>query len=151
NRDIEEGVTLHWHGYDVPNSQDGVPGVTQDAVLPGQEFVYRFRADRAGTYWYHTHSASDLGVRKGLYGAFVVRAAPVTGVDLTLPAHAPSKVDRLEAGVPVRLRLINTDSATHRYALAGSAFRVAAIDGYDLSGPTAVQNMALSIPAGGLA
>jgi FtsP/CotA-like multicopper oxidase with cupredoxin domain len=47
NRDVARGVTLHWHGYDVPHSQDGVPGVTQAAVLPGQEFVYRFRADQA--------------------------------------------------------------------------------------------------------
>ena len=34
--------------------------MTQAAVLPGQEFVYRFRADQAGTYWYHTHSVSDV-------------------------------------------------------------------------------------------
>ena len=65
NRDVARGVTLHWHGYDVPNAQDGVPGVTQSAVLPGQEFIYRFRADQAGTYWYHTHAVSDIGVRMG--------------------------------------------------------------------------------------
>ena len=85
--DIERGVTLHWHGYDVPNSQDGLPGVTQDSVLPGQEFVYRFRADQAGTSWYHTHSVSDVGVRMGLYGVLVVRPAPVSGVDVTVPVH----------------------------------------------------------------
>ena len=36
NDDIEDGVTIHWHGVDVPNAEDGVAGVTQDAVLPGQ-------------------------------------------------------------------------------------------------------------------
>ncbi|MGR6319933.1 multicopper oxidase family protein [Micromonospora soli] len=156
NRDIARGVTLHWHGYDVPNSQDGVPGVTQAAVLPGQEFVYRFRADQAGTYWYHTHAVSDIGVRKGLYGVLVVRPAPVTGVDVTVPVHTLSGVPlpaaRLEpvaAGVPVRLRLINTDSTTHRYALAGTPFRVAAIDGSNLQGPTPLENTAALIPAGG--
>ncbi|MEV4121544.1 multicopper oxidase family protein [Micromonospora sp. NPDC049645] len=156
NRDIERGVTLHWHGYDVPNDQDGVPGVTQAAVRPGQEFVYRFRADQAGTYWYHTHSASDVGVRMGLYGVLVVRPRPVTGVDVTVPVHtlagrslpAP-RVERVEAGAPVRLRLINTDSTTHRYALAGTAFRVAAIDGVDLRGPTPLADTAVLIPAGG--
>lgn len=156
NRDIGRGVTLHWHGYDVPNSQDGVPDVTQDAVLPGQEFVYRFRADQVGTYWYHTHSVSDVGVRKGLYGVLVVRPAPATGVDVTVPVHTlaglPLPAPRTEpvgAGTPVRLRLINTDSTTHRYALAGTPFRVAAIDGSDLRGPTPLADTAVLIPAGG--
>ncbi|MGC4837698.1 multicopper oxidase family protein [Micromonospora vinacea] len=156
NRDIGRGVTVHWHGYDVPNDQDGVPGVTQAAVRPGQEFVYRFRADQAGTYWYHTHSASDVGVRMGLYGVLVVRQGPVTGLDVTVPVHtlagrplpAP-RVEQVEAGVPVRLRLINTDSTTHRYAVAGTAFRVAAIDGVDLRGPTPLEDTAVLIPAGG--
>ncbi|WP_262284054.1 multicopper oxidase family protein [Micromonospora sp. MA102] len=156
NRDIARGVTLHWHGYDVPNSQDGVPGITQAAVLPGQEFVYRFRADQAGTYWYHTHAVSDLGVRMGLYGVLVVRPAPVTGVDVTVPVHTLSgrplpapRTESVGAGTPVRLRLINTDSTTHRYALAGTPFRVAAIDGSDLRGPTSIEDTAVLIPAGG--
>jgi len=156
NRDIRRGVTLHWHGYDVPNSQDGVPGVTQEAVLPGQAFVYRFRADRAGTYWYHTHAVSDIGVRMGLYGVLVVRPGPATGVEVTVPVHtlaghrlpAPATA-ALDAGVPVRLRLVNTDDTTHRYALAGTAFRVAAIDGRDLRGPTSIVDIAVSVPAGG--
>ncbi|MEU9828020.1 multicopper oxidase family protein [Micromonospora chersina] len=156
NRNIARGVTLHWHGYDVPNSQDGVPGVTQAAVLPGQEFVYRFRADQAGTYWYHTHAVSDVGVRMGLYGVLVVRPGPATGVDVTVPVHTlaglplpASRVEPVAAGTPVRLRLVNTDSTTHRYALAGTPFRVAAIDGSDLHGPTSLAETAVLIPAGG--
>ncbi|MCM4076155.1 multicopper oxidase family protein [Paractinoplanes hotanensis] len=193
NRDIERGVTLHWHGYDVPNDQDGVPGMTQDAVRPGEQFVYRFLADQPGTYWYHTHSASDIGVRRGLYGVLVVRPGPSgTGCDLVAPAASlrqgagpqapgdrqpgPSEAaasDRAcldvtvpvhtldgrllpnpttvpaAAGTPVRLRLINTDSTTHRYAVSGAPFRVVAIDGVDLAGPTPLENTALMIPAGG--
>ncbi|MCU7727362.1 multicopper oxidase family protein [Actinoplanes sp. KI2] len=156
NQDIGKGVTLHWHGYDVPNGMDGVPGVTQAAVLPGQEFVYRFRADRPGTYWYHTHEASDEGVRMGLYGVLVVRPAPVTGLDVTVPVHTlsgrplPSAVvARAGAGTPVRLRLMNTDNTTHRYAMAGTPFLVAAIDGRDLRGPTPLSRTAVLIPAGG--
>jgi FtsP/CotA-like multicopper oxidase with cupredoxin domain len=156
NRDIGAGVTLHWHGYDVPNAMDGVPGVTQAAVLPGQQFVYRFRADRPGTYWYHTHEASDEGVRMGLYGALVVHPAPVTGVDVTVPVHALSghplpalATAPVPAGTPVRLRLIDTDNTTHAYALAGTAFIVAAIDGRDLRGPTPLSATEVLIPAGG--
>src|SRR6478735_2400896 len=42
NASVTEGVSLHWHGVDVPNSMDGVAGVTQDAVPVGAEFTYRF-------------------------------------------------------------------------------------------------------------
>ena len=45
NADIDEGVTIHWHGYDVACGEDGAPGTTQVAVAPGEEFVYRFRAE----------------------------------------------------------------------------------------------------------
>jgi FtsP/CotA-like multicopper oxidase with cupredoxin domain len=167
NTDIEGGVTLHWHGYDVPSGEDGAPGVTQDAVAPGAEFVYRFRADQVGTYWYHTHHASHVGVRKGLYGTLVVKPrdsrrgdAAADQVDLTLPVHTFDGTvvigggdGRTEhtapAGTPVRLRLINTDSDPHRFALAGTPFRVAAVDGRDLHQPGAVSRVGLRLPAGG--
>src|SRR5215211_2348143 len=55
NRDVEPGVTIHWHGVDLPNAEDGVAGVTQDAVPPGGSYVYRFRINEPGTYWYHSH------------------------------------------------------------------------------------------------
>jgi FtsP/CotA-like multicopper oxidase with cupredoxin domain len=159
NADIGGGVTLHWHGYDVPNAEDGVPGLTQDAVLPGGEFVYRFRADQAGTYWYHTHAVSDVGVKMGLYGTLVVSPGPApAGLDLTVPVHTlggvplPSTMSAQAApGTPGRFRLINTDSTSHRYALAGTPFRVAALDGVDLLGPTPLAEVALVLPAGGRA
>jgi FtsP/CotA-like multicopper oxidase with cupredoxin domain len=59
NRDVGAGVTLHWHGYDVPNAMDGVAGATQDAVLPGQSMTYRFvagKAARTGTTRIRTRS-----------------------------------------------------------------------------------------------
>lgn len=162
NADIERGVTLHWHGYEVPSGDDGAPGLTQDAVPPGEEFVYRFLAAQAGTYWYHTHQASDVGVRMGLYGAFVVRprgAAP-PGLDLTVPVHTfgstlvlddrDGAVDRRVApGTPVRLRLINTDSRPHRFALAGSRYRLVAVDGRDLHEPGPLGEQTLVLAAGG--
>ena len=63
------GVTLHWHGVDVPNAMDGVAGVTQDAVPVGGEFSYRFVADQAGSYWYHSHQVSNPQVAGGLLGS----------------------------------------------------------------------------------
>ncbi|SDI19691.1 multicopper oxidase family protein [Nonomuraea jiangxiensis] len=160
NHDIDEGVTLHWHGYDVPCGEDGAPGVTQDVVAPGGEFVYRFRADQAGTYWYHTHQTSHLAVRRGLYGVLVVhpRGEQDPGhLDLTLPVHTFDGTVTISggaehlapAGTPVRLRLINTDSEPHRFALAGTSFRVAAVDGRDLDRPGEISRHALRLPAGG--
>ena len=66
------GITLHWHGVDVPNAADGVAGVTQDAVPVGGEHVYRFRARQAGTFWYHSHQVAHEQVARGLFGALVI-------------------------------------------------------------------------------
>ncbi|TWD75411.1 FtsP/CotA-like multicopper oxidase with cupredoxin domain [Kribbella amoyensis] len=162
NADIDDGVTIHWHGYDVACGEDGVPGLTQDWVAPGQEFVYHFRADQVGTYWYHTHQASAVGVRMGLYGTLVVRprTPPAESVDLTLPVHTldgtlliggqDGRMQRtITPGTAVRLRLVNTDSEPHRFGLAGTPFRVVAVDGRDLDGPGEVSDVALRLPAGG--
>jgi len=160
NADIERGVTLHWHGYDVPPAEDGAPGLTQDAVRPGGEYVYRFRADQVGTYWYHTHQVSDRGVRMGLYGTLVVTAAPASGLDLTVPVHTFSgrlvlgthdqpDTRRVAPGTPVRLRLVNTDSTPHRFTLAGTAYRLVAVDGTDLNAPDELTEVGLRLAAGG--
>ncbi|MFC4779082.1 multicopper oxidase family protein [Paenibacillus sp. GCM10023252] len=72
NKDIEDGATVHWHGLDVPNAEDGVAGATQDAVMPGETYVYRFVADQVGTFWYHSHQVSREAVQRGLFGAMIV-------------------------------------------------------------------------------
>src|SRR4030042_1410825 len=36
---LKEPTAIHWHGVDVPYNMDGVPGVTQEAILPGKEFI----------------------------------------------------------------------------------------------------------------
>ncbi|MEV4065864.1 multicopper oxidase domain-containing protein [Nonomuraea dietziae] len=65
NTDVKEGVTLHWHGVDVPNAEDGVPGVTQEAVPPGGTHVYRFVPDRAEIFWCLTHRDSSQAIAAG--------------------------------------------------------------------------------------
>ena len=35
------GTTIHWHGVRVPNAMDGVPGISQPPVRPGETFVSR--------------------------------------------------------------------------------------------------------------
>ena len=72
NESVPDGATLHWHGIDVPNAEDGVAGVTQDAVPVGGKHVYRFKAEQAGTYWYHSHQVSSDEVKGGLFGTIVI-------------------------------------------------------------------------------
>lgn len=161
NRDIDDGVTLHWHGYDVPNGEDGVAGVTQDAVAPGERFTYRFVADEPGTYWYHTHQAASEGVRRGLYGMFIVEPAGgiAESLDLALPVHriggevVVGSADGLQSfaadeGETVRLRVANTEQSPMRVTVAGAPFRVAAVDGRDIDGGEHVEGQSVRLGAG---
>ena len=73
-----------------PNAEDGVAGVTQDAVLPGGSYTYRFRAEQVGTFWYHAHQASASEVRRGLYGALVIEPATSRAWDGAPTSPSPS-------------------------------------------------------------
>lgn len=70
--DLPDPATIHWHGVPVPNDMDGVPGITQNAVKPGETFTYEFDAAVPGTYWYHSHQQSADQIDKGMYGTLVV-------------------------------------------------------------------------------
>ena len=162
NKDISDGVSIHWHGVDVPNAEDGVAGVTQDAVQPGGRYVYRFRPRQVGTFWYHTHQDASEGVERGLYGTLVILPdrPPSKGEDITLPVHTFSGhpalgihdgVERrpVPAGKPVRLRLINTDSSPARFRLSGMEPSVVAIDGAEIEPAPVPPGEAIEIGAGG--
>ncbi len=66
NLDME--TTIHSHGIRVENKNDGVPGITQDPVLPGESFLYELRFPDAGMFWYHPHVREDYQQELGLYG-----------------------------------------------------------------------------------
>ncbi len=72
---LPEPTTIHWHGVEVPNAMDGVPGVTQDPIQPGETFIYEFVAKPAGTFMYHSHFESDTQVMLGLYAPFLIDPA----------------------------------------------------------------------------
>ena len=63
-------TSIHWHGLIVPADMDGVPGVSFAGIQPGSTFVYRFRVNQSGTYWYHAHSRFQE--QTGLYGPIVI-------------------------------------------------------------------------------
>jgi FtsP/CotA-like multicopper oxidase with cupredoxin domain len=69
---LPEATTIHWHGIRLSNAMDGTPGMTQDPIPPGGEFLYDYTVPDAGTFWYHPHYDSAAQVGRGLYGAIVV-------------------------------------------------------------------------------
>ncbi|TCO47113.1 FtsP/CotA-like multicopper oxidase with cupredoxin domain [Kribbella antiqua] len=170
NESVPDGATLHWHGIDVPNAEDGVAGVTQDAVRPGGKHVYRFKAEQAGTYWYHSHQVSSSEVKGGLFGPIVIgREQPgevVAAIHTydgkrTINGRTGTQRVELAAGTTARVRVINTDNAILRVGLVGTPYKVVAVDGRDLHGPTPVTaafplaagarvDLEAVVPAGGM-
>lgn len=72
---LPQPTTVHFHGIRVPNAMDGVPGVTQDPVEPGESFVYEFTPKDAGTFWFHPHVRTSEQMEKGLYGMIIVESS----------------------------------------------------------------------------
>ncbi|MEL6564229.1 MAG: multicopper oxidase family protein [Pseudomonadota bacterium] len=85
--DLPQASSVHWHGIRIENSMDGVAGMTQPAVAPGDEFLYDFALPDAGTYWYHPHDRTYEQMARGLYGALIVdeaEGAPKVDLDEVL-------------------------------------------------------------------
>lgn len=78
---LDQPTTVHWHGLRLPNAMDGVPGMTQAAVAPGDHFDYRFTARDAGTFWYHPHANSTEQISRGLAGVLVVDESERPDID----------------------------------------------------------------------
>ena len=163
NESVSAGVSMHWHGVNVPNAMDGVAGVTQDAIAVGKSFSYRFVVADAGTFWYHSHQVSNAQVVGGLFGALVVKPKVRSAEqrDVTAVAHTYTGVRTIngspadlaapaQPGERVRVRVINTDNAPME-VWAGAPYRVVAIDGTPVRGPTPVEGKSTTLTAGGRA
>jgi FtsP/CotA-like multicopper oxidase with cupredoxin domain len=162
NESVPDGITLHWHGVDVPNAEDGVAGVTQDAVRQGADHVYRFVAGQAGTFWYHSHQVSHQQVQGGLLGPLVIH--PRTGRtarDVVAVSHlydgrqTLNGLDgdvpvRAEPGETVRVRVVNTDYGPVK-VWSGTPYRLVAVDGTDVHEPGRVDGRSVTVTGGGRA
>jgi manganese oxidase len=73
NRLVED-TSIHWHGQRLPNGMDGVSGLNQPAIKPGQTYVYEFAAQRAGTFMYHPHADETTQMAMGMMGFWVTHA-----------------------------------------------------------------------------
>jgi FtsP/CotA-like multicopper oxidase with cupredoxin domain len=98
---LSVSTSVHWHGVAVPNAEDGVAGVTQDAVPPGHTYTYEFVVKQAGTFWYHSHQDTVNQLVQGLFGALVVlpRSGEVADYDYPVVVHEATGANRLAAGL----------------------------------------------------
>jgi FtsP/CotA-like multicopper oxidase with cupredoxin domain len=72
---LPEATSIHWHGQRLPNGMDGISGLNQPSIKPGQTFVYEFRAERAGTFMYHPHADETTQMAMGMMGSWVTHPA----------------------------------------------------------------------------
>ncbi|KAI0882949.1 multicopper oxidase [Annulohypoxylon maeteangense] len=75
------GTSVHWHGIRMLNNtqNDGVPGISQCPIAPGETYTYKFRATQYGTSWYHSHFS--LQYAEGLWGPMILRGPATANYD----------------------------------------------------------------------
>ena len=69
---LPEATAVHWHGLVVPNGVDGVAGLTQKAIQPGETFKYEFTVWQHGTFMYHAHHDEMTQMALGMMGMFII-------------------------------------------------------------------------------
>lgn len=80
----DNGTSIHWHGIRQLNScgSDGVNGITECPLAPGQTKTYTFLATQFGTSWYHSHYSSQYGM--GVVGTIVINGPASSNYDIDL-------------------------------------------------------------------
>lgn len=88
---LNEPTSVHWHGLIVPNGMDGVSGLSQRAIPPGETFSYEFVVKQAGTFMYHSHFDEMTQIALGMKGMFIVHPkrprGPRVDRDFALMTH----------------------------------------------------------------
>ena len=69
---LPEHTTIHWHGVRLPNGMDGVGGLTQPHIKPGETYAYEFVMKDSGMFMYHPHADEMVQMAMGMFGAIVV-------------------------------------------------------------------------------
>jgi manganese oxidase len=158
---LTEPHTTHWHGLFVPNDMDGVPGISQDPIMPGDSFTYEFVAQPAGTRLYHSHFNAMTQEGKGLYGMFVIEEknppaerradreeymllADGMGYVINGKEFPMTEPIHMKMGERVRVRMANLGAMYHPMHLHGGYFYVIAKDGFPLPAPQKMNTLSLA-------
>ncbi len=72
---LPEPTSIHWHGILLPSGMDGVSGLSQPAIGPGETFAYEFTLRQHGTHMYHPHSDEMVQMAVGMMGLFIIHPA----------------------------------------------------------------------------
>lgn len=80
---LSAATTVHWHGLLLPSGMDGVSGLTQRGIQPGETFLYEFTLKQHGTFMYHSHADEMVQIGMGSMGFFIIH-----------PRKPERKVDR---------------------------------------------------------
>src|SRR5947208_11730699 len=80
---LPEATSVHWHGILLPNGMDGVAGLTQKPIAPGETFQYEFTLRQHGTHMYHPHFDEMTQMSLGLQGLFIIHPRN--------PTHRPDR------------------------------------------------------------
>ena len=81
---LKEHTTAHWHGLLLPSGMDGVGGLNQPHIKPGETYVYEFTLQQHGTHMYHPHADEMVQMAVGMMGLFIIH--PKSG--------EPNRIDR---------------------------------------------------------
>jgi len=69
---LPEHTTVHWHGILLPSGMDGVGGLNQPHIKPGETFAYEFTLQQHGTHMYHPHADEVVQLAVGMMGMFII-------------------------------------------------------------------------------
>jgi manganese oxidase len=158
---MDEPHTTHWHGLFVPNDMDGVPGISQDPIMPGESFAYEFHAAPHGTRLYHSHFNAMTQEGRGLYGMFIIEERNPPAVrradreEIMLLADGMGYVINgkefpmiepitMRLGERVRIRMANLGAMYHPMHLHGGFMTVIAKDGFPLPQPQDMNTLSLA-------
>lgn len=69
---LPEHTTIHWHGLVIPSGMDGVGGLSQPHIKPGETYAYEFTLQQHGTHMYHPHADENVQLAVGMMGMFII-------------------------------------------------------------------------------
>jgi len=159
---MDENHTTHWHGLYVPNKMDGVSGISQKPILPGESFTYEFTANPAGTRLYHSHFNAMSQEGSGLYGMFVIEERdppPVRQADreeimmlgdgglgfvINGKEFPMTEPIRMRKGERVKVRMANLGGMYHPMHMHGGYFTVVAKDGFPVENPQQMNTISIA-------
>lgn len=88
---LPEHTSVHWHGLLLPWGMDGISGLTQPAIKPGETYVYEFTLHQHGTHMYHPHADEMVQMALGMMGMFIIHprepVAPQVDRDYVILLH----------------------------------------------------------------